>query len=179
MSIITDRNIAGGSAKPKIMISFGVNQFYKYYKQNKGPLDKGAFGAIIRECNKIVMEEVLRDAEEYTLPHGIGRISFRKRKNKAFIPKSGGKIKTNALVDWKKTMEHWIDNPLARRNKIRIRYNNMHTGRYSMRISMFNRKLHNKEYFAFQYKRGFKRKFAERIFTYNKDKIEVQITKTI
>jgi len=179
MSLTNKRNIAGGSAKPKIMINFGVDQYYKYYKRNKGALDKGSFAAIMRECNKIVMEEVLEDAEEYTLPHGMGRISFRKRKNKAFISPKGGAIRTNALVDWKKTMELWEESNHAKRNKILIRYNNMHTGRYSMRISMFTRKIPNKEYFAFQYKRGFKRKFAERIFTYNKDKIEVQITKTI
>jgi len=179
MDIIRERNVAGGSAKPKIMVSYGVDQYYKYYRSNKGTLDKGSFAAIMRECNKIVMEEVLENAEEYTLPHGIGRISFRKRKNKAFVSPKGGAIRTNALVDWKKTMELWQGSAHAKRNKILIRYNNMHTGRYSMRISMFARKINNKEYFAFQYKRGFKRKFAERIFTYNKDKIEVQITKTI
>lgn len=177
MSLIEDRNRKGGLASPNIKAKFGTKDFFRYYRKNKGTLERDPFAVVLRECNKALMEEVLENAEEYTLPYGIGRISFRKRKNRAIV--NGTKIYSTALVDWKKTMAMWEENPLAHRNKIKIRYNNMHTGRYSFRIAMFRRDFKNKEYFAFRFKRGLKRAFASRIKTYNKDKIEAQIAKTI
>lgn len=177
MSLIADRNIRGGKASPNIKTNYGTKDYYSFYKGEKGTLERSPFAAILRKCNKAVVEEVIENAEEYTLPHGIGKISFRKRKNKASV--SGGKIFSTALVDWKKTMKLWEESPIARRNKIMVRYDNMHTGRYSFRISMFKRAFENKDYFAFRYKRSLKRAFAERILTYNKQKIEAQIAKTI
>lgn len=176
-TLITERNKKGGLASPNIKGGFGKMDFYRYYKENGGTLERDPFARILRECNEALVAELLEYAEDYTLPFGMGRISFRKRKNKAFVGKNG--IRSTALVDWKKTMELWEENPQAKRNKILIRYSNMETGRYSFRIAMFARGFKNKEFFAFRFKRSFKRKFADRIKTYNKPKIEVEITKTI
>jgi hypothetical protein len=175
--IIKDRNVKGGLASPNIMGGYGRDDFYSYYRKNGGTLNRDPFARILRECNKALMEELMVGAEDYTLPCGLGRISFRKRKNKAYV--SNGGIKSTALIDWKKTMELWQSDPQAKRNKVLLRYTNMNTARYSFRIAMFNRLFKNKEYFAFRFKRGFKRKFSERINTYNLPKIEVEITKTI
>jgi len=175
--IIKDRNIRGGKASPNIKGGYGKADFYKYYRANGGTLNRDPFACIIRACNAALVEELIEYAEDYTLPYSLGRISFRKRKNKAYISKDG--IKSTALVDWKKTMELWATNPQAKRTKVRIKYSNMATGRYSFRISMFKRLFKNKEYFAFRFKRGLKRKFAARINSYEKPKIEAEITKTI
>ncbi len=177
MSLINDRNIKGGKASVKLQTNFGIRDYYKYYRQHKGSLLRDSYAQIIRECNNVVVEEVLENAEEFTLPGGIGRISFRKRKTRSKAV--SGKVYTSALVDWKKTMLLWEDDLIARRNKITIKYNNMHTGRYSFRVAMFKRTFKNNEYFAFRFKRSFKRKFAKRVFTYNKPKIEMQISKQI
>ena len=175
--IIKERNIKGGKASPLIKGGYGKADYYKFYRANGGTLNRDPFARILRECNLALVTELIEYAEDFTLPHKIGRISFRKRKNKAYISKGG--IKSTALIDWKKTMELWQENDQARRNKVLIKYSNMSTGRYSFRIAMFNRNFKNKEYFAFRFKRSFKRKFAKRINTYNKPKIEAQVTKTI
>jgi len=169
--------LKGGLSSPKICGGYGKDDFYKYYRANGGTLKRDPFARILRECNKALVEELIEYAEDYTLPYGIGRISFRKRKNKAYVSKNG--IRSTALPDWKSTMQLWEDNPHAKRNKILIRYTNMTTARYSFRISMFNRLFKNREYFAFRFKRSFKRKFSERIKSYSKPKIEVEVTKTI
>lgn len=177
MNLTRARNIKGGKASSKIKVKFGTSHYYNYYKKHKGVLERDPFLQILRECNKVIIEEVLESAEEYALPFGLGKISFRKRKNKARVV--DGKVFSNALTDWKKTMELWESNPQAHRNRIKVKYTNMHTGRYSFRMAIMGRKFKNKEYFAFRFKRDFKRMFAKRIFTYNKPKIEAQITKTI
>ena len=177
MSLAHDRNVKGGKARPNILSNYGLSDYYRFYRSEKGVLDKAAFSAIMRECNKALVDEILVKAEEYTLPFGIGRISFRKRKNKAFM--ANNKIYSTAMIDWKKTVELWESNLHAKRNKIMVRYNNMHTGRYSFRIGMFSRRFKNKDYFGFRYKRSFKRLFSERIMEYNKPKIEAEIAKTI
>jgi len=174
---LKERNLKGGYARPKIVANYGTNDYFKYYKKQKGRLERTPFAAILRDCNKALVEEILKEAEEFTLPCNMGRISFRKRKNKAYLSKEG--IRSNALVDWKATMELWQRDLNAHRNKIMVKYNNMHTGRYSFRISLFNRTFINKEFFAFRFKRSFKRAFAKRIMTYNENKIEAQIVKTI
>jgi len=176
-NLIKERNRKGGYASPKIKGGYGKDDFYRHYRSKGGTLKRDPFARILRECNKAIVDELMESAEDYTLPHGIGRISFRKRKNKAFVSKDG--IRSTALVDWKKTMQLWEENAHAKRNKILVRYTNMETGRYSFRIAMFNRLFKNKEYFAFRFKRSLKRTFAKRIKTYNKPKIEVEVTKTI
>lgn len=177
MDITHSRNVKGGLASPTLKAGYKTYDYFKFYRKNKGSLDKSDFSAVLRECNKAVVEEITETAEEYVLPAGMGKVSFRKRKNKVVMTETG--IKSNALVDWKKTMDLWESDPLAKRNKILVRYTNMHTGRYSIRITIFSRKFFNREYFAFRFKRSFKRALAKRILTYNKNKIEVQIAKTI
>lgn len=177
MDIIEQRNLRGGKASPLIKGGYGKDDYYKHYRKNGGTLDKALFSRIIRECNLAVVEELLENAESFVLPYGIGTIAFRKRKNKAFITKDG--IRTNSLVDWKSTMALWQDNAQAKRTKVLVKYSNLKTGRYSFRIRMFGRTFKNKSFFAFRFKRSFKRGLATRINTYNKPKLEAEITKTI
>jgi len=177
MGIISDRNKRGGEASPKIMGGYGTPDYYRFYKKNGGALDKSAFSRILRATNLAVAEEVVESAEAFALPYGMGRIEFRKRKNKAFMTPKG--LKSNSPVDWKKTMELWESDPHAHRNKIRVKYSNMHTARYSFKIRCFDRKFKNREYFMMTFKRSLKRAFADRINTYNKPKIDAFIQKNI
>ena len=137
MSISSDRNKRGGLASPKIVGGYHNNDYYKFYRKNGGTLDKVSFSRILRKVNKALVEEVLESAESFTLPYGMGSISFRKRKNKAFMTKDG--LRVSSPVDWKKTIDLWEKDSHAHRNKIRIRYSNMHTGRYSFKIKCFRR----------------------------------------
>ncbi len=177
MGIIADRNKRGGQASPNIMGGYGTPDYYRFYKKNGGALDKSAFSRILRASNAALVEEMLESAEQYSLPYGLGQIVFRKRKNKAFMTDKG--LKSNSPVNWKETMELWEKDSHAHRNKIRVKYSNMHTGRYSFKIRCFGRKFKNKEYFMMTFKRSLKRAFADRINTYNKPKIDAYINKNI
>lgn len=174
-SITERRNKKGGYASPVIKGGYGKSDYYKHYRHNGGTLLRDPYARVLRAVNKALVEELIEGANDYTLPFGLGRISFRKRKNKAFITVNG--IRSTTMVNWKDTMALWEDNPQAKRNKILLRYTNLSTGRYSFRIKMFTRRFANKDYFAFRFKRSFKRSFSDRINTYNKPKIEAQITK--
>ncbi len=176
-SIIDKRNRRGGLASPKVKGGYGMRDFYKFYCESGGTLSYSKYSTIMRQANTCLTEELLKNAEDYILPHGIGTVSFRKRKNKTYVSK--GNILTTAQPDWTKTLKLWEENSQAKRNKILVRYTNVHTGRYSFRVKLFARKFKNKEYFAFKYNRSFKRRFAERIFDYSKANIETQIEKNI
>lgn len=177
MSITSDRNRRGGLASPKIVGGYSNSDYYRFYRENGGTLNKASFSRILRSVNKALVEEVLDNAESVTFPYGMGSISFRKRKNKAFMTKDG--LRVSSPVDWKKTINLWENDSQAHRNKIRIRYSNMHTARYSFKIKCFRRKFENKEYFGMVFKRSLKRAFAERINTYEKPKIDAYINKNI
>jgi len=177
MSITDDRNKRGGYASPKIMGGYGVPDYYRFYKMNGGAVERGAFSRILKGVNKAMVEEIVDTAEGFTLPYGMGRIEFRKRKNKAFMTTEG--LRSNSAVDWKKTMDLWEVDTRAHRNRVKVKYTNMHTARYSFRIKCFDRKFENREYFKMTFKRSLKRSFADRINTYNKPKIDAYITKKI
>lgn len=172
-SIIHRRNVKGGLASPLIKGGYSKSDYYKFYRKEGGKLPREVYARVLRKSNKALADLLIDGAYDYTLPHGMGRISFRKRKNKAYITK--GKVKATTLVDWKATMELWEEKPLAKRNKILLRYSNLTTGRYSFRIKMLSRRFKNSEWFAFRFKRSFKRDFATRINTYNKPKIDALI----
>ena len=177
MGAIEERNKRGGQASPKVMGGYGTTDYYRFYKKNGGALEKSAFSRILRAANKVVAEEVVDSAETFTLPYGLGQIAFRKRKNKAFMTSKG--LRSNSPVNWKETMELWEKDDHARRNKITVKYSNMHTARYSFKIRCFNRRFENREYFMMTFKRSMKRAFADRINTYNKPKLDAYIEKNI
>lgn len=172
-SLVHRRNVKGGHASPRIKGGYSTKDYYRHYRSKGGKLHSDVYARVLREANKALTEILIDGAHDYTLPHGMGRISFRKRKNKAYITR--GKVRATTLVDWKATMELWEDNPQAKRNKILIRYSNLKTGRYSFRIKMLSRRFKNNSWFAFRFKRSFKRDFAKRINTYNKPKIDAII----
>jgi hypothetical protein len=176
-NFIEERNLKGGLASPNVKGGYGVKDYYKFYKQGGGMLSIKDYRRIMRNANAAVVDEVQMFAEDYTLPAGIGRIVFRKRKNKIYMV--DGKPKSTAQIDWKSTGELWMTNTAARAAKILKRYTGLTTGRYTFRIAMHARRFKNSEYFAFIYKRSFKRKFATRINSYHLPKIEVEIAKTI
>lgn len=173
MDLIEQRNYNGGKARPRVMGGFKTEDYYRYYRNNKGALKLSAFRRIIRAANKALVEEVLANAESYTLPYGIGTIDFRKSKNRAFMTKDG--VKSSSPVDWKKTMELWVEDSQAHRNKIKVKYSNMHTARYSFSVRCFNKRFKNHEYFKMTFKRSFKRALAERIMSYQGRSIDASI----
>lgn len=175
MGLIEDRNKRGGEASPNVKGGYGLPDYYRAYKRGGGVLERIAFSRIMKATNKAVVDEVVDSAESFTLPLGMGKIEFRKRKNKAFMTTKG--LRSNSPVDWKKTMELWEKDPRAHRNKIKVKLSNMHTARYSYRIKCLGRSFENREYFMMTYKRSLKRAFAERINTYDKPAIDAYIQK--
>jgi len=174
MGLIEDRNKRGGEASVKVKTTYGITNYYRFYKQRGGALEKSAFSRIMKSANKILIEELIENAEEYRLPENLGKIAFRKRKNEAFMTSKG--IRSNSAVNWKKTMELWENDPRAHEARIKIKYSNMHTSRYMFKIKVFERRFKNRQYFKMDIKRSAKRAFAQRIKTYNKPKIDAYIS---
>lgn len=173
MSLTSKRNMRGGLASAKIKGGYGIPHYYSFYKQRGGTQDRSAFSRITKAANKAMIDILVEGAEQYTLPNKMGTITFRKVKNVAFMTKDG--IRSNSPVNWQKTMDLWEKDTRAHKARIKIKYDNMHTGRYSFRIKVFGKKYKNRDFFGVSIKRSTKRNFAKRIKTYNKPKIEAYV----
>lgn len=106
----------------KIRNSWGVYDYYKYYRthrpnEHKYVLYECVYFAIIRKVNKILADEICKGFD-VELPHRLGILRPVKRETRTW--EHNGKLRTNKLVDWDKTLELWYNDEQAYKNKYLI-----------------------------------------------------------
>lgn len=109
----------------KIKNSWGVYDYYKYYRKNKPKdrkfvLTESQYFAIIRRTNQMLAENLL-NYSFIQLPLHFGRIEIRKIDATPRIGRTGEKIH-NRIVDWDKTLKLWYEDPQAYTDRILIRH---------------------------------------------------------
>lgn len=148
-------------------------QFYKYYKKNcKNPVSSVLFNKIITDYNKGIVNLIINESMDYTIPYLNFEITIRKYKKKLKIV--NGKLINNVPPDWKATKELWAKDPEAKEKKLVIRLNNSHTSGYVFRIYLkkFKSTTKNKNVYKFLPNRDFKRNLSKRIKDTNKDNFD-------
>ena len=131
----------------KITNSYGTKEAWRWIKKNKWlnigqPITEHDFGTIIKSINLFLQDQLLQ-GHDINLPLSMGRIELRKFKTHIKVGQEG--IKTNMMVDWKRTLELWNEDIEAKNNKTLIR-------------------MEAKEIFKFYYHSG----FPVRISSWNK-----------
>lgn len=112
-----------GSRKHKITNSYGVYDYYKYYRKNK-PSDKeyilteSQYFSIIRTINDLLAKKFFEEME-IKFPCRMGKIELRKYKVDPRIV--NGKLVYNAPIDWDKTTRLWYEDPEAFKNKTLVK----------------------------------------------------------
>lgn len=100
--------------------SWGVYDFYKYYRKNKPKEPKWVISdvqyyAIFRRVNELLIDSFIRTGE-LEFPYKMGRLVLMKKATKSWIDPSG-KRRTSRAINWDKTLELWYENEQAYKNK--------------------------------------------------------------
>ena len=151
-----------GSHPHKITGSWGVYDYFKFYrrtkpKEKKYILTESQYFAIIRKVNTILAESFVRGKEVH-FPMRMGTIELRKTLKK---PRLGpdGKVIFHTLIDWDKTIKLWYEDPEAYKNKTIIRQESREVFKtfYNKARATFE----NKSVYMFQLNKELKREISK------------------
>ena len=113
------------SDKYTVNNSWGVYDFYKYYRKNKPEgkrwvLTESQYFAIFRRVNELLMD-ILINTGEVQFPFKMGGLLIYRRKLSTYVDNDGNK-RTERKIDWNRTLELWYDDAEAYKNKTLLYY---------------------------------------------------------
>lgn len=147
-----------GTKVHKVTNSYGVYDYYKYYRKNK-PKDKryilteSQYFAIIRRVNELMIEQFLTYST-LDFPERMGTIELRKSKISPKLDEKGN-LKFNAPIDWNKTLKLWYEDEESYHNKVLVKVSNREVFKvnYNKSKAIYN----NKYFYMFRLNRQIKR----------------------
>lgn len=138
--------------------SYGIRDAFLYLQSHKWfnigrALREPVFQKIIREVNNQLAFEVMK-GHAVTFPESMGNLEIRKCER--YVDIDGGKIKTNYMIDWDKTLQLWCEDEQARKNRTIVRDTSSRE-RYTILYNRRNATYNNKWYFQFRANRAMRR----------------------
>lgn len=105
--------------------SWGVYDFFKFYRKNKPSEEKwilteSQYFAIFRRVNELLVDTLIMTGR-VEFPYRMGELILVKREGKTIITPEG-KRKQVRRIDWDKTLTLWYDDAEAYKNKTLIYY---------------------------------------------------------
>jgi len=158
----------------KIKVDYGIEDYYRFFKLDNPEIKISykEYSQIVSNFNEGLIELIIEDGLEYTLPHLGSTLSIKKDKRLPRI--KDGKLYNPTPVDWMATNKLWDEDEEAREKKLLVRYLNTHTSKYVFKIA-FKKYVYpfkNKKYYTFKSSRRFARQLAVRINDPDKDKYD-------
>ena len=149
----------------KIKSHYGIREYYKFFKQDHPELDIDykRYVKVITEFNEGLIDLIIEDNVEYSIPYIGSTLSVKKDKR---VPKIvNGKLYNTSPVDWVATNKLWSEDDEAHEKKLLVRFLNTHTMRNVFRIYFKKFKLmyQNKNLYKFETCRDFARALGQRI----------------
>ena len=141
----------------KITNSFGVYDYFKYYRKNKPKekkfvLTEKEYYKIIREVNNELIE-VLFNEGQLKLPCEFGLIILEKFDISPKID-SKGNLVYKAPIDWNETLKLWHEDEEALNNKIKIKKEIKYA--YKINYKKNKAKYKNKTFYNIKFNRELK-----------------------
>jgi len=139
----------------KITNSYGVDDAYKYYSKN---VEKGEQRVGRLEFMKIIsaVNDKLRDyvakGNDLRFPERMGGLLFHK--HQPIYAMDGNKVFTTQLIDWKKTLDLWYEDPECFESKQLVRFTTK--TRYTVKYCLPMAEFKNKSFYEFHTNRGLK-----------------------
>ena len=137
----------------KIRNSWGVYDYYKYYRKTKPSdskyvLTESQYFAIIRRVNKLLADDFVKRGE-LELPYRMGKVILQSIPVKTTI--RNGKVVTTKRIDWDKTLNLWYSDSEAysKRTLIYSDGKDKICTRYIKKDAIFK----NKQYYEFELNR--------------------------
>lgn len=139
--------------------SWGVYDYYKYYRKNKPEgskwvLTESQYFSIFRRVNELLTDSLIKTGE-LEFPFRMGKLVVMKRRNRTYIDSNGTK-REKRPIDWNRTFELWYDDKEAYRDKILL-YHEQDTMcfiKYNKNEAIYK----NKFYYDFRPNRDLKRR---------------------
>lgn len=105
--------------------SWGVYDFYKYYRKTKPKDPKWVISdvqyySIFRRVNELLIDHLIRTGE-LEFPYRMGQLFILKKELKSWIDPSG-KRRTSRVINWEATLELWYNDKDAYKNKTLLYY---------------------------------------------------------
>ena len=139
--------------------SWGVYDFYKYYRKNKPKDPKFVISdvqyyAIFRRVNELLVDSLVRTGE-LEFPYRMGRLEVLKRTFKSWIAPNGKRV-TSRKVNWDKTLELWYNDEESYKNKTLLYFED--DDRLLIRYNKSRAVFRNKYYYEFKPSRDIDRR---------------------
>ena len=109
--------------KKKISGSWGIYDYYKYYRKNrpkdkKYVLNEHQYFSLVRKVNNILAQGLI-DGDTLEFPYALGEVYSKRRKARTTF--KDGKVVTNRRIDWNETLKLWHTDEEAHKKKVLIR----------------------------------------------------------
>lgn len=148
----------------KIKNSYGVIDYYRYYrdinkKRGKSFVDLSLFLKILRTINNRLRDKFSEGCIDLIFPCNLGRLQIEKIKTQKKIV--DGKLKTNAFIDWNKTIELWFEDKESFENKKLVRVTSPY--KFMIKYNKVKALYTNKFYVEFNTNRELKNKLKKNI----------------
>ena len=147
----------------KITNSIGVGDIFRMLRANgfEGigkPVEVKLFHKVIRIVDDHLAEE-LKNGKPVQFPSRMGHLEIRKKECSASY--KDGRLKITYPVDWKSTIDLWLEDEEARKEKILIRFEDRFV--YKVQYDKYNSNFNNKDYYSFEVNRFIKRALTNKI----------------
>lgn len=150
---------AGRKKKYNIRNSWGVYDFYKYYRRTKPKDPKFVISdvqyyAIFRRVNELLVDNLVRTGE-LEFPYKMGKLIVFKKQLRSWIAPNGKRY-TSRKVNWDKTLELWYNDKDAYKNKTLLYFET--DERLAIRYNKTKAQFKNKYYYEFKPSRDIDRR---------------------
>lgn len=108
-----------------------IDSYKMYKKTTENPVDLSTYRKITGEYQKFLIEKVVQEGKEVTLPARLGTLLIQGERDNPKIDDEGNV--TGLAISWGRTFKLWNSNPEAKAQKKLVYCTNEHTGgiRYS------------------------------------------------
>lgn len=141
-------------------ISHRTTAVYKFYKNNlPGNYTKTdynitgkVYSQIIRRVSEILIELMIQDNFEYTLPFKMGKFHVVKKKVIYKLDEEGNLIRRGLPVDYAATKKLWLEDSEAKAKRIKIYHTNDHTDGYKYSFFWDKKGITLRPFFYYNFK---------------------------
>lgn len=160
-------------SKNKVRPGYGIRDYYKYYcnkySSENHQIEYKKYKSIIDEFNQTILELIIYENLEFTIPYRLGALALRKLK--PTVEEKNGVIINKNPINIKATMDLWDINEEAREKKVKIRFTNKHTKGYVFFLHYFKGPANykNKSVYQFIEFRKVKQQINKAVTEYNID----------
>lgn len=142
---------------------WGVYDSYKLIRKNHWynighPVSEKDFYYIIRNVNKLLVEEFLK-GREITFPSSMGKLELRKYEVGAFF--DNGRLKISYPVDWEETWKLWYNDRDAYKEKVVVRHQDQWV--YKVHYNKYSANYSNKMFYQFKLNQTVRRALSDNI----------------